>query len=290
MTSSGIAPALRGGATALANLRHELGVLPHVVAYEWRKETAFRVGFLLRGVLAGLARPAVMALVYYAMFHSSGATSFRGYRFPDLVAYLVWSAAITKVLINERTLDIGEQIFDGYVTKYLVMPVSFFTLVWGRFVQYTALQLVSSLLFWCAGALLLPAYWPVPVSALAFGQALLLFLLGACCYLTVHLVVQLLAFWLDVVWSLVNMFQFVANFIAGVIVPVALMPDAVQHVFRATFPYWTVFAPVEILLGRQGGADFASGVLVLGTWLVALQLIALLTWRRGVRRYSGVGA
>lgn len=283
-------PTPRRSESALASLRHELAVLPHAVAYEWRKETAFRAGFFFRGLLSGIARPGVMAFVYYAMFASSGATTIRGYRFVDIVAYLIWSAAIAKVLVNERTLDVGEQIFDGYVTKYLVMPISFFTLAWGRFLQYTLLQLAGSLVFWGLGAALVPSYWPMPASALALAQALLLVLLGACCYLSVHVTIQLLAFWLDVVWSLVNMFQFAANFVAGIIVPVALMPELVQAAFRCTFPYWTVFAPIEILLGRQGSAEFATGLFVLCSWLTVLQLIMLLTWRRGVLRYAGVGA
>jgi ABC-2 type transport system permease protein len=275
---------------ALTSLRDELRLLPHAVAYEWRKATAFRAGFVFREVLAGIPRPAVMVAVYYAMFRSSGASDFRGYRFPDLVAYLVWSAALGKCLMNERTLDIGEQIFDGYITKYLVMPVSFFTLAWGRFVQYTTLQLASALAFWCAGAVLLPSYWPHAPSFAAFAEASSLLLLGAACYFLAQTTLQLLAFWLDVVWSLSNMFVFVASFVSGAIVPVALMPERVQAVFRVTFPYWTVFAPVEILLGKQGTAEWLHGLSVLGCWLLGLLVLARVTWRRGVLRYSGVGA
>jgi ABC-2 type transport system permease protein len=271
-------------------LRAQLALLPHVVSYEWRKATAFRVGFLLREVLVGVPRAAVMAVVYYAMFQSTGAADFRGYRFPDLVAYLVWSAAISKCLVNERVLDIAQQIFDGYITKYLIMPVSFFTLAAGRFVQFTLVQLGCAALYYALGAALLPSYWPLPVSGLAFAQAFCLLLLGACCYYVLHLILQLLAFWLDVVWSLTGMFQFVASFVAGVIVPVTLMPAGVQAVFRLTFPFWSVFAPIEILLGRMGSAEFGEGLLVLGAWLTALCSLALVTWRRGVLRYSGVGA
>jgi ABC-2 type transport system permease protein len=274
----------------LADLRAQLALLPHVIAYEWRKATAFRVGFLLREVLGGTARPLVMCCVYYAMFRSSGARDFAGYRFLDLVAYLVWSAMVVKCLVQERTLDVSEQIFDGYITKFLVMPVSFFTLCTGRWLQFTAVHLGCAVLFYVLGALLVPTYWPVPHSALALLQALGLVLLGGACYFLVHLTLQLLAFWLDVVWSLTHMFQFIATFIAGAIVPIALMPDTLHGVLRTTFPYWTVFAPIEILLGRQGTPEFLQGVLVLGLWLGALLLIARRTWRRGVLHYSGVGA
>lgn len=268
----------------------ELRVLPHVMGYEWRKASAFRMGFVLREVLRGIGRLTVMTFVYFAMFASSGATEFRGYRIGDLIAYLAWGAMIQKCVPNDKAQDVAEQIFDGYITKYLVMPVNFFTLISGKFLQTILLQLVFATLFWVAGALLLPAYWPYPISALSLLQATLLCVLGAYCYLLVYFILSCLAFWLDVVWSLLVMFTFVAAFVSGALVPVALMPEIAQHAFRALFPYWTVFAPIEILLGRQGNAQFVQGLGVLGLSLMILAIIARFTWRRGLRRFAGAGA
>jgi ABC-2 type transport system permease protein len=268
----------------------EVRVLPRVVAFELRKSTAFRLGFVLRQLLHGVPRPAVMAVVYAAIFEATGVTELRGYTLGDLIAYLVWSALLIKCLTDERTLDVGEQIFDGYVTKYLVMPVSFLTLLWGRVVQHTLVQAASAALVYATGAVLLPDLWPVPVSALALAQAATLLLLGAACFHLVHLVIGLLAFWLDVVWALHNMFAFVAAFIAGALVPIALMPTEVGAVFAVLFPYWTVFAPAELLLGRMESGDFFRGVGVLCATLAALQLLALFTWKRGLVRYAGSGA
>lgn len=106
-------------------LLEELRVLPHVVAYEWRKASAFRLGLVIRELLRGLGRPAVAIFVYVAMFETSGATAMAGYSLRQLLAYLVWTSVINKCLTDEKSLDVAEQIFDGYITKYLVMPVSF---------------------------------------------------------------------------------------------------------------------------------------------------------------------
>jgi ABC-2 type transport system permease protein len=269
---------------------HELYVLPRVLAFELRKATAFRLGFVLQKLLRGVPRPAVMALVYVAIFRSTGAAHLRGYALADLIAYLIWTALLTKCLTDEQTLDVGEQIFDGYVTKYLVMPVSFLTLLWGRFAQHTLVQLGSALSLYGLGAALLPAYWPGPAGALAMAQAATLLLLGAACYHLAHVTIGLLAFWLDVVWSLHNMFAFVAAFVAGTLVPIALMPASVQGAFAWLFPYWTVFAPAELLIGRMDGADFARGLLVLSATLAGLQALAVYTFRRGLVRYAGAGA
>lgn len=272
-----------------ASLPEELHLLPYVAAYEWRKATAFRAGFVLNALLRGVPRPVVMTLVYLAMFRSTGAAEIRGYTFVDLVHFLVWTAAIQKCIPDWRSLDLAEQIFDGYVTKYLVMPVSYFTLLWGRFLQFTAVQLLAAAAFWCAGALVLHSWWPQPVSAVALAQAATLLALGTGCYLLTYFILNCLAFWLDVVWSLLNMFMFVAAFMSGMLVPVALMPRAVRGVLEVTFPYWTVNAPVELLLGRLGPADFRFGLAVLATSFVALHALAFVTWRRGLRRYAGVG-
>ncbi len=268
----------------------ELALLPHVVAYEWRKATAFRAGFLFNELMRGLPRPVVMGFVYLAMFKSSGAAQLGGYTLAALIQYLVWTAAIQKCVPDWRSLDLSEQIFDGYVTKYLVMPVSYFTLLWGRFIQFALVQLAAALLFWGAGALVAPSWWPHPASTVAFLEACTLLALGTCCYWLTFFILNCLAFWLDVVWSLLNMFQFVSAFVSGLLVPVALMPDRLRGVFELLFPYWTVNATVEILLGRLDSADFVRGLGVLLVSLAALDGLAMLAWRRGLRRYAGVGA
>jgi ABC-type uncharacterized transport system permease subunit len=86
------------------------------------------------------------------------------------------------------------------------------------------------------------------------------------------------------------MFRFITLFVSGALVPIALMPDAVHRVFVLSFPYWTVFAPAQLLLGRMGTGDFARGALSLLLWTAALQWLAFFTWRRGIARYAGAGA
>lgn len=270
--------------------REALRILPHAVAYEWQRASAFRTGLLLREVLRGLGRPLVMLMVYLAMFGNTGNDTLGGYTLGELIGYLVWTSVILKVLSDERTLDVAEQIFDGYITKYLVMPVSFFALMLGKAVCFTLTQTASAVAFWALGAVLLPSYWPSPVSWTALGQAALLVGIGAYCFFLVHLILNYLAFWVDVVWSLLAMFRFVSLFVAGFNVPISLMPDSVHSAFRLLFPYWVAFGPAELLLGRMGTDDFVFGLSVLCLSALALQWLTHLTWRLGTARYAGAGA
>lgn len=264
-------------------------LLLRTVEYELRKAVAFRVGFLVREFLRGVSRPVVMVFVFGAIFSVDAVGDIRGWDYPQIVAYMILAATLDKLVFHERGLDISEQIFEGYITKYLVMPVNFFLLPLGRWVQFTLLQLVFAALFWSLGWLIFPSFWPVPVGVAATLQALALVLLGSYCCFLLYFVVHTLAFWLDVVWSLLVMVRFVIIFVSGLLIPISMMPDALQSVLRWTFPYWMLSAPIEIALGRLGTDDFLRGLICLGVSALVIDRLRALLWRRGTRSYTAGG-
>ena len=277
------APATVGG------LRREARLLRSAFAYEMRRQSAFRAGFVVREVLRGVVGPALMIFVFHAIYTRDGVDSMRGWSYPELVRYLILVATFEKLLFHLRGLDLSDQIFQGYVTKYLVMPLSYYSLALGRFAQYLTVQMVTAAGLWLAGLLLLPGWWPLPASALAFVQALALILLGSYCYFLTYFLVNALAFWLEVVWTLLVMTGFVLAFVSGTLLPVSIMPGPVREAFAWSFPYWALSAPIEIYLGRLGSDAFLRGLGVLAASILALELLRRVVWERGRRRYAGAG-
>ena len=276
--------ALAHGADAASGPR----LLARAAVYELRKVTAFRTGFVVRELLRGLAPPLVMIFVYRAIF-AAGVESIGGYGYPELVHYLLLVALLGKLVFHRDGLDLSEQIFEGYVTKYLVMPFGYFVLALGRFVQFLAVELVLVVALWVVGTLALPDLWPAPASAGALAGALALVVVGSYCFFLTYFIVHLLAFWLDVVWTLLVMAGFATSFMAGALIPVAIMPPALRGALQWLFPYWSLSAPIELFLGRLGTDDWLRGLAVLGASVVALELRRRLVWARGTRRYTGSG-
>jgi len=284
-----VAISLRGEDLVHATRRH-LRLLRTAFVYELRKVAAFRAGFFTREVLRGLERCAVMIFVYVALFHSSGRATLRGYTLEGMVQYMILVAVLQKMLFHERAIDVADQIFEGMITKFMVMPVRYFTLVLARWLQFMALQGAVAALVWVAGALVAPRWWPHPAGALAVAQALVLVVLGSYCFLLIFFLLSACAFWLDRVWTLLAMTRMVSGFAMGEMVPVTLMPKPLVSTFRLMFPYWSLNGPIEIFTGRQGSADFAFGLVVLIAWAIGLQVACGIAWRRGLLRYGGVGA
>lgn len=259
--------------------------------YEMRKRIQFRAGFFVREVLFGTVEPLIMLFVYGALYASAGGgdVSLGGWTFDEILRYVAGLLVVRKLIFHNRGIELSTEIFEGRVTKYLVMPLRYFALVQGRFLQYTLLQIVVAGLVWSLGYAIAGDRWLVPVSFTAACQALTLVLMGSYCCFLLYFIINALAFWLDVVWSLLVMGWFLVNFIGGGAVPVSQMPEALQRVFTVLFPYWTITAPIELVMGRLVGADFQRGVLVLGAWLVGLEVLRRFVWRRGLARYVGAG-
>ena len=271
------------------NLARRLQVLARASQYELRKVTVFRMGFLVREVLNGVIQPVSMTAVYWALYRGDTTLELRGWTLPDLLAYLIGIAIFAKLVFHGRVLDVSEQIFQGYFTKYLVMPLPFALLPLARWVQYTVVQLAVVSVLWGIGAAIGPSWWPYPVDARAVLEALALALVGSLCFFELYLIVNLLAFWLDVVWSLIVMSQFVTDFFGGRFVPVSQMPEPLARAFEALFPYWAIAAPVERFLGRLDSSDTARGLVVLSVSFLVLEGLRRVVWLRGTRQYTGAG-
>lgn len=265
-------------------------LLRQAAAYELRKQVAFRVGFLVREVSHGVVEPLVMLCVFWALYSSAGAGAvLRGWSFPELVQYVAGLLVVRKVTFHNRALDLSTQIFEGRVTKYLVMPMDYFVLGAARFAQYTLLQLGIAAVTWTIGALLVPEHWLFPTSLGAVLGALALVLLGSWCCFLVYYVLNALAFWLDVVWSLLVMAWFLISFTGGALLPVSQMPEGVARVLQLGFPYWTISAPIEVLMGRLGSGDVTRGLALLAVTAALLEALRRAVWRRGLARYGGAG-
>ena len=279
------------------SVARQSSLLVRSVGYEFRKRTQFRTGFIVREVLRGVVEPLAMLFVYTALYRSAtdaggdapGDVTLGGWSYSEIIKYVAGLMVVRKIVFDSRGLEVATEIFEGRVTKYLVMPFQFFVLIQARFVQYTTLQVVVAALVWCVGFGVMGHDWLVPVSGVAALQGFTLVVAGSYCCFLLYFILSALAFWLDVVWSLVVMAWFVVAFTGGALLPVSQMPDALARSFSFAFPYWTITAPIEIFMGRLGTDAFVRGSIILVIQLVALDLLRRFVWNRGIRQYVAAG-
>ena len=72
--------------------------------------------------------------------------------------------------------------------------------------------------------------------------------------------------------------------------PLSLMPEWIQTL-AAILPFrWMMAFPTELLIGRLTPDEVLWGMVVPVVWLGLAWGMMVLTWTRGIKRYSAVGA
>jgi ABC-2 type transport system permease protein len=132
-----------------------------------------------------------------------------------------------------------------------------------------------------------PNVHPAPWAVAAFFPALVL---AATLRFTVEWTISLASFWISRMAALDQMYYVVILFLSGQVAPIALLPGPVRLLANVLPFRWMVAFPVELLLGRVSPRDALIGYGMLLGWLVVGIVALRITWRRGVRQYSAVGA
>jgi ABC-2 type transport system permease protein len=100
----------------------------------------------------------------------------------------------------------------------------------------------------------------------------------------------LLAFWITQAVAVFDLWFGLWTIFSGYLIPLELLPSGVRQA-----AYWLPFryqlaVPLEIITGRLRGAELWSSFGLQVFWIVAMYGLYRVLWRRGIKKYSAVGA
>ena len=97
-------------------------------------------------------------------------------------------------------------------------------------------------------------------------------------------------FWLERASAIETLNFFFYLFLSGAIAPLETFPEAVRELAMLTpFPYM-IYVPSKALMGAIDVDAMLRAAQVMGVWFVFFVIINRILWRRGLRRYSSMGA
>ena len=231
--------------------------------------------------------PLVYLIVWGTVARASGG-SLGTFTTGDFAGYYIVLMIVNHLTFTWVIFEFEYRVRQGSFSAVLLRPVHPIHSDVADNVGYklltSTIMVPVALLLWVAfRATIAPPLW----AALAFLPALLLAFLTR---FVIEWSLAMAAFWTTRVEA-INQVYFVAFlFLSGQIAPLVLMPPLMRAVATALPFRWMLSFPVELALGRLSPSQALQGIAVQAVWL-ALSLAALaLVWRRGVRRYSAVGA
>jgi ABC-2 type transport system permease protein len=240
--------------------------------------------------LAGLATNAFFGLlrasVLIALFGTQ--TEVAGYTVHDAVTFTGLSQALLAYVAIFGWWDLMRGIKSGEIATDLLRPMDYFWYWWAQDVGRAAAQLLTRglpilVLYALAYRITLP---PTLWHVLALPASLALGLLISFAW---RFLVSLTAFWVQDAVGVGRLAWTISMFMSGFLMPLALFPDWVQAILRATpFP-GMVTSPIEIYLGIVPAHGLPAALALQAGWAVTMVVVCQVTLRVAIRRLVILG-
>jgi ABC-2 type transport system permease protein len=230
---------------------------------------------------------AQIAIILPAVWMAAGGV-IGGFDRSELVTYYLASMTLSQFITCHLMWDMAEDIREGPFSTLLIRPISHFALNSARNLAWR----VSKLLLFIPVAIAvyfvyLRATQPAPLSFSVpfFASVLLAHTLS---YVSAYCV-ALVALWTTESQAFVRIYYIPEYFLSGRLVPLGTLPLWAAGLAGVLHFRYTNSFPVEILLGRLSASQIGTGFLAQIAWIVFFYFLGRILFRRGVRRYTGVG-
>ena len=102
-------------------------------------------------------------------------------------------------------------------------------------------------------------------------------------------IVGLMSFWTDEVDGIMMTLDRVRKFCAGGYFPLSLLPP-IAGAISTFLPFaYTFYVPAQLYLGNISLMQGLKGLLIQCVWIILLSFLSRFVWKRGLRRFEGIG-
>lgn len=260
-----------------------------VLSLEFQRRTIYGADFWIRMLIPPLVQVVVAYFLWEAIFSSSDPSrEIGGYNFSQMMLYYVVAATLYQFVQPDVGIVLRE-IYEGTLTKFLFYPVEFFQF---KFMTHLAHMLMVSVQL-ILGLLTYIAIFGIgALSEVTFGSAalaLIVSVFSGYLFFMLSASLEVLGFWVESVWGLVLMLQFVTNLLGGKLLPLTIFPEWLQNLIQwLPFPYMVSF-PARLFLNELSFDQIIFGGFMTLLWCVVATVLAKTLWRLGSYNYSGIG-
>ncbi len=258
-----------------------------IIKIELQRQLTYRIdayAHRLRDLLEIFALLAVWAIAF------KNTNIIAGYSQSQMITYVLvgwFFMSLTRGYgLDERVAD---EIFEGRLSDFLVKPVSYLKYVVFMSIGRSSTSMLSAVIIQIVVIFAFSKYIVFNLDILHIILLLLMIIASYCINIFMALIIGMIAFWTQRITGIDYTLNTMMKFLAGAYFPIALLPEAFLK-FDKIFPFiYTSFIPTQLYLGKISLQEGFYGLLIELAWVFLLYVIIKIMWKRGIRRYEGVG-
>ncbi|MBQ8314271.1 MAG: ABC-2 family transporter protein [Lachnospiraceae bacterium] len=232
------------------------------------------------GILNTLLRIFIFWGIYLALYN--GKSEVDGVTMTMVTTNFILSMGLSTVFcVNDFYLP--NRIQNGSIANEMLLPVS----IHGRMLADNLGNALFQLVFHFIPAVVISVLVigiHAPASFAMFALFLLSAIFGYGVLWTISFALQMLAFWLINVWSIMTIKNVFINVLSGSMIPLWFMPDWMKGVLTFT-PFSSIyFTPVQIYLGQLSVSEIIKGFGIQLLWILLFVILGKVLWRQGQKK------
>lgn len=246
----------------------------------WRFDIALNVVFTIAKILFAF-------ILWRGIFDQRSMVA--GFTFDSMLSYYIINSFLSQLDMSDKVSEeLSSRIRGGTFSKYMVIPVN----IQGYFLAQTAGASVFYLIFNLIAAVVWIFIFGIRFTFTGSPRlilaAVVFVLLGLIFMIQLNYFLGLLTLKFQDIFLFLMIKNNLVAFIAGTLVPLALLPELVLQVMRYFPFYYTSYLPSMLLIGRNG-EEIGYGLITLTAWVLSFMIINKFAYERLRVRYDGVG-
>ncbi|MDO5717067.1 MAG: ABC-2 family transporter protein [Tissierellia bacterium] len=253
-----------------------------VMLSNFYSELSYKLNFIT-GILNQAISLFLSLFVWLAIFKSTGEQEIAGFTRPDIILYIVLTNLSMMFFSTSEVVRMGSLVRTGKLTNMLLKPYSILGYNLSAYIGQRLIYVIPYM-----GVLLVFLF---KNSNIYYNLAIILF--GSINFLMFFLFMQCisnLGFYVVQMWPFSSLMNSIYFLFSGVYFPLNILPSGVYQ--------WMKYNPFSMVgyhftLAVQEKLDFSSVkelMLVSFLWLLLFYVLYRFTFKRGLKRYEGMGA
>jgi ABC-2 type transport system permease protein len=244
-------------------------------------------GALVIWLLGLMLEPVIFLSIWSAVARSQGG-AVDGLTPADFAAYYLLAMAVQHASFTWIMWEMEWWIRQGSLSPLLVRPVH---PIHRHIANNLTFKLLTAAVLAPVIIVLVLVFRPnFSVSAWTIAAFVPALLLAMALRFAMEWTLATLAFWVTRVFAINQVYYSAFLFLAGLAAPLALLPGPVRTLVE-WLPFYRVLGfPVDLLLSRLTPREALAGFGAQIGWLVIMLIAVNVSWSRGIRQYSAVGA
>lgn len=229
--------------------------------------------------------------LWKAIFLSSNREVLGGFTRQEMITYIFMSFVCSNMVYISITTKIGNDVVDGSIAINLIKPINYKLKLLSESIGEMAYKfIVPSLFIWFGLELYRVGSMGLSVTALKNVIAFLVSsLFSFILYFLFEFCFGMLAFYSTYVWGMEIIKNSILSFLTGQLIPLTFFPDMIQKIFDF-MPFASMnYVPVMIYMGKISGIELIYSIGIQGLWILILELLSCVLWKKIIRRISVLG-